>query len=205
MNEAKETKYCIACGQLISANATLCHHCNSYQNWRRHVAFTQTTLALLVALVAVVGATAPVLYKIYKGNNSDLSGQFVDFRKGRAVFIVRNAGNAPGVVIDGGFRFRVDYENATPATMGFSISLSEDDQTIVEPSGTILVSLRGEGVRLGVLKSVFHEKSSDKCVTYLNIQEFDGTKERLEKESLCIAIINSVLYEYKDYIYAAPD
>jgi len=53
MVEAVATKQCIECCSEIPAKARKCVHCSAYQGWRRFSSVSQTTIALLTALIAV--------------------------------------------------------------------------------------------------------------------------------------------------------
>ncbi len=54
-------RHCVVCGGNLAAGATYCNECKSHQDWRRHIGVSQTTLALLVALVSLV---TPMLKEI---------------------------------------------------------------------------------------------------------------------------------------------
>jgi len=50
---------CPMCREPIEPVAKLCKHCKSDLTWRRYLQFSNTTLALLTALIAVVAAVGP--------------------------------------------------------------------------------------------------------------------------------------------------
>jgi hypothetical protein len=64
---------CPVCREPIRKGAKKCIHCTSTIDWHRWLGISQTTLALLVALVSVVGATAPRLSELLTRDYSDLS------------------------------------------------------------------------------------------------------------------------------------
>jgi hypothetical protein len=49
-----ETKPCKVCGEEIRESARKCNHCDSYQDWRLNIGFSNTVLSLLVALCSVL-------------------------------------------------------------------------------------------------------------------------------------------------------
>jgi hypothetical protein len=63
---------CPVCREPIKAGARKCVHCNSALDWRRFLGVSETTLALLVALVTVVAAAGPKLIELFTPNTSDL-------------------------------------------------------------------------------------------------------------------------------------
>ncbi len=58
---------CWACASTLEAQAAVfCSKCNHYQNWRRFLTFSTTSLSLLVALIAVTGAVAPAIAGLFE-------------------------------------------------------------------------------------------------------------------------------------------
>lgn len=92
------TTLCRQCRGEIPADARLCRHCNSYQDWRGYLSLSSTVLALLVAFMSVASIAVPVLLKATKTPNSKVivSTPVVD---GETIyFVASNLGNRPGVV-----------------------------------------------------------------------------------------------------------
>ena len=48
---------CAVCREAIRPGARVCIHCDNYQDWRRYIGFSSTTLALVVALVSVLSVS----------------------------------------------------------------------------------------------------------------------------------------------------
>src|SRR5437660_570837 len=70
-------KHCKACQEPINRNARKCIHCQGEQGEiRRRLAFSSTVLALLVALISVLTAAAPVLKEALTPKNSDIELSF---------------------------------------------------------------------------------------------------------------------------------
>jgi len=55
---------CTVCKSEINSGAKKCIHCNSFLDWRRFLHFNTIVISLLVALISVISATAPVLKSI---------------------------------------------------------------------------------------------------------------------------------------------
>lgn len=49
---------CVECAEAIPAGARKCSKCSSYQNWRRHIPFGQSTLALVISVIALGSSLA---------------------------------------------------------------------------------------------------------------------------------------------------
>jgi hypothetical protein len=50
---------CLVCHEEIRAFAKKCTKCDSFQDWRRQIPFTDSVLSLLIALISVIGLVAP--------------------------------------------------------------------------------------------------------------------------------------------------
>lgn len=206
MNAATSTdagsKSCRECGAQIPSHAKVCKECKSYQDWRRYLVFSQTTLVLLVALFSVIASASPQIVKLLTPYNSRLTGTFVDFRKGRSVFLLSNDGRAPGTAVDGTLTFETGPSEEE--TTGFTLSLSSDEQTIVPPGESKLVSISNEGASVDVLKIVFRTKTSDECVIALRSRNFDGSSFEIEHRDQCVKIVRAMFYENADAIIISP-
>ncbi|MEP1765538.1 MAG: hypothetical protein ABJJ53_02620 [Sulfitobacter sp.] len=78
-------KVCWACGSSLKTDQKVCLECGSWQNWRRHVGISNTSLALLVALLSVASLGSRTLLDFYDEFYPDLevnlSGYFDSERK----------------------------------------------------------------------------------------------------------------------------
>jgi len=64
---------CLVCREPIRIGAKKCIHCDSFLDWRRWLGISQTTLALLVALVSVVAASGPRVAQLLSRDVSELT------------------------------------------------------------------------------------------------------------------------------------
>lgn len=60
------TKTCIVCANDIPTAAVKCTKCGSYQDFRRYFEFSNSTLALLIALISVIGLAHKNIQDLYK-------------------------------------------------------------------------------------------------------------------------------------------
>ena len=127
---------CIACKQTINDGATKCVHCDTIQNWRRYLVLSQSVLALLLALIAILTVVGPQLYDfvmtkanirldllsdgpaeftISNGKNNN-AGNFV-LHGVQFVYmpsmLVTNAGNGSGVITKMCFDAHVTFKDET--------------------------------------------------------------------------------------------
>ncbi len=122
------TKPCILCASDIPLAARYCTHCESYQNWRRHIQFGNVTLTLLVALVAVIGGLAGPMGALLNRPNSNLLGSGLIVEAGSITLTISNLGDRQGIIDDITFTMSPqDAEVREPQaeTPGNNVSLSE--------------------------------------------------------------------------------
>lgn len=123
---------CKQCFNPIPTGARICPKCNSYQDWRSFVPFSTTALALMTALISVLGIAAPVFYKIVHKEKSQatLTMPSVDGTTLRVIAV--NKGDAPASII----RAWVDSDYLAPAT---KVRIRNDTDAIIL-SGSKLIT-----------------------------------------------------------------
>jgi len=99
-NIAPETKLCSACAEQIRKAAVKCRFCGSYQNWRSRLADSSIILALLVALVSVIGSTAPVVLGLFKPKTAAFRLSPPTFSEGAVSLTASNVGSLPARLLD---------------------------------------------------------------------------------------------------------
>lgn len=92
---------CRHCRLLIPTGAALCHKCGNYQNWRRHLSFSTSVLALLVALLSVASTAIPAILKSFDRPTSNLIATNAVGRENVVIVTVSNLGSMPGIVKGG--------------------------------------------------------------------------------------------------------
>lgn len=90
---------CSVCREPIQDGARKCVHCDSFLDWRRWLGLSQTTLALLVAFVSVVAASAPRLGQLLTPRYSDLKISIRQVFSQRLELAVSNHGNQAGQLL----------------------------------------------------------------------------------------------------------
>jgi hypothetical protein len=122
---------CKQCKSEIPIDARLCSACNSYQDWRNYIPFSNTALALLTALISVIGATGPELYKVVHTPQSKASITMPSIEGTTLRIIVTNRGDAPALLGKVG----VDSELLAGAT---KVKLRNDADAIIQPGSKLL-------------------------------------------------------------------
>jgi hypothetical protein len=89
---------CKVCREDIRVGARKCTHCDSYQDWRRLMGFSQSVLSLLVALVSVSVVAVPVFYKLFATETDDLRISILELGGPHLTLIVSNVGSRAGAV-----------------------------------------------------------------------------------------------------------
>lgn len=110
MTDKIETKQCVVCNEAIHFDAKKCFHCESFQNWKRHITGSQLVLSLLVALVSVLSVGVPVIVDALNDEDSQINIQITYARQSRAVklnkweptfevgFFLTNSGTRPAAL-----------------------------------------------------------------------------------------------------------
>jgi hypothetical protein len=132
MNEQDQSHMlCKQCCNAIPRGARLCSHCSSYQDWRSWFSVSSTVLALLTALVSVLGIATPAVINVLHSPKSDaiLQTPSLDGTTLRVVAI--NRGDAPASLI----RARIDGEYLAGAT---KVRLRNDGDAIISPGSKLL-------------------------------------------------------------------
>lgn len=91
---------CRQCRNSIPLGASLCSHCNSYQDWRGHLALSGNVLALLVALISVATAAIPVLSKSLSTPVSKSLVTSPVFQGKKLTMAVTNIGDGPAMFVE---------------------------------------------------------------------------------------------------------
>lgn len=104
LEEIAEPSRCIECRSNISNGAKICTVCNSRQDWRRHLALSNTTLGLLVALFSVLAVFIDQLVPFWQQlTDRDRPKVFAKITKvstgGLQVFL-HNGGDGPAFLED---------------------------------------------------------------------------------------------------------
>jgi hypothetical protein len=92
-----DQRLCPQCAEPISPAAKLCIHCKSDLTWRRHMQVSHTSLALLIALISVVGSVAPTLVKLLTPQDSLNADVVGSSETGLSLFVV-NTGSSLAVL-----------------------------------------------------------------------------------------------------------
>jgi len=178
------SKTCVACASEIPGPAKKCVHCGGYQNWRRYVDFGNTSLALLIALLTVIGSLSDKLLLLYteffSANNPSVvkSIRFLDDK--RLTIIFSNIGKSRALV-DSGVLCRIpivkrgielarsnlaEFRNPRPTEIEASIVMSFTSLSrnqIIEPKSSLAIEYK------------LLERFPEKDVAFrLEVQEISG-------------------------------
>jgi len=78
--------------------ARKCVHCDSFQDWRRYLNFSNTVLALLVALLSVSTVLAPILQEAFEKDTSNVSVTYHGIHENLFNLVATNTGTKDGVI-----------------------------------------------------------------------------------------------------------
>jgi hypothetical protein len=141
---------CRACGDTIETRIKRCASCGSWQNWRRYFSGIEVTIALILSLVTVIGATVgPVINAIT--NRSETSVRVVgdsnyaapgmsEVKKTIRVLVVNN-GRKPSIVKAARIAFRRIDAQARELT------IANNEDMFVRPDQHVYLFLSTDVVR----------------------------------------------------------
>jgi len=120
-----------------------CKTCGSYQDFRRHLNFSSTVLALLVALASVLTFLIPILADLFTPDDSLVEVQYQGSQQDRAYFIATNSGVRPGSVVSVKMVLSEEVSGITDERIAARFEMAP---MVVEPGSvkTFSVGLEGE-------------------------------------------------------------
>ncbi len=98
-SNAKDLMQCPVCRNTIPQGARKCTKCNSYLNWRRYLNVSETSLALVVALISVISVAAPNLNDWLTEDFSELHAETRQVYRESLELFISNRGNKTGRII----------------------------------------------------------------------------------------------------------
>ncbi|MBP5116513.1 hypothetical protein HUS85_11715 [Pseudomonas protegens] len=122
---------CKQCKNEIPAGARICAKCSSYQDWRIFIPFSNTAIALLAALISVMGIAAPAIYKFIHTPKSHAYLSMPSFEGTTLRIVAVNTGDAPASLI----RAWVDSDYLAAAT---KVRLRNDSDAIIQPGNKLI-------------------------------------------------------------------
>jgi hypothetical protein len=123
---------CRQCRKPIPKGARLCSECKSYQDWRGYLNVSSTVLALLVALISVIGGALPHTYHLFGWDKSKVVFGVPVVSGERVRLFATNKGAMPAVLRKvfywdepGGVIVEVPIPNTQTAVISSSPNLIE--------------------------------------------------------------------------------
>jgi len=175
------------CAEPILINAKVCRNCNAFQDWRAWLSTSQATLALIVALVSVIGTAGPSILNAIKDDNSQLTGSFQAFVDRRALFIVANTGTRPGSISDAKIFITSDNQNVGGASVYIELlALKPSDHFIPQTSSSALLFAPADKSWEMVSRTFTNPDLPPRiCSLHLKLIEFDGEVKRVAAPQSC--------------------
>ena len=100
IDEINSSSPCRVCREQIKNDANKCIHCGSFQDWRRYVNFSNTVLALLVALASVMSWGIPTIKEAFKEDKSEIVFGLQNVSNEGIIMLVSNIGTKAGGLSD---------------------------------------------------------------------------------------------------------
>ena len=185
------TKTCVMCAESIPIAARMCKHCDAYQDWRKWISTSQATLALVVALVSVLGSAGPTIVKAVRGENSQLTATYQSIIERRALFIVANAGSRPGSISNPVLQIASDNQSAGEASIRIPLLASKPSEHLVPAGTSVGILLAPEERSISDIEGTFKiaELPPRNCYLKITLVDFDGNEKLYSSKQSCRVLI----------------
>ena len=202
------TVRCKVCKEEIKSGATICKICKGYQDWRGSLNLSGAVLGLLVALVSVLGFTAPIFKDLLTPRNSKLEvigePKVISDPHGQSEIrlVVRNDGVRTGIFDHADAIITKNVittkDNLVLATMSMQqiISPGQIDAGLVPSGATKEVRLIPDD-RTKETFGLFEVAVDKKCNLHIFFIEFDGTSHESKPYPIgCKQLVGKDKWEY---------
>lgn len=141
---AQESKPCVVCHELIQRGAGICIHCDSVQDWTRHIFRWTGVLTAVLALLPLWTGASALRELAFPHHKSDVRFHPIVCTRERMILAVTNSGDRAGIMTEFSLVIVVDSREAKEK---FAL-IPQKERRIVRPGETFTLNLepRVEGV-----------------------------------------------------------
>ena len=93
-----ETVECKVCKEKILKGAKKCIKCDSYQGFRRNFNISTVVLSLVIALISIITAAAPIIKNTFTSDQSIIRFSYLKSDSKEITVVSSNIGNKPGIL-----------------------------------------------------------------------------------------------------------
>ena len=190
---SKSSKLCRVCANSIPAQASYCTHCESFQNWRRHLQLGQATLPMLVALVAVLSTLVPPAMQLLSRPNSRLVVSGLSASAGALNLTFSNLGDRPAVIDQVVLAYAVPQ--ASRSSQMLPMTFAAPDDPVVVPSEVRKLVLSVTGDKAAIESSWLPAAATlydQPCTVSVGSTAFDGTASDAKLIAGCRDILGTL-------------
>lgn len=181
-------KACKLCHERIKSKANICRNCGSFQDWRRHFIYGNSTLALVVALISVFSMGAPLIIEMIKPDNSELTIAFINRTDVMVPIVASNKGTRLAVMASSaGMRIEVQDKNKTHKSYVFLLRSMADAQGLIANRDTLAVPE-------GVSKLFYYQMASDDY-TIKSLKELANENLTVDDINRCEFIVSYINFD----------
>jgi hypothetical protein len=223
-----DTMQCPVCRETIKAGARKCVECNSDLDWKRYFTLSNTTLALLTALVSVIATSYPAIKRLMTPEKSVISVHVVGNNADDTTMslLVSNAGRQTGSLNT----IVLAYSGKEGLVWKLPLQLRGDGVLFVEPLKTVGITVDLKEIdfhksdlpyrrlpdelaasRLAKSRVANHDFGGGKCELYVGVVDSNGLDYRNTIEIDCEFVfdylqrISSEVEDFKHRAFDKPD
>ncbi|TCS51112.1 hypothetical protein EDD52_1432 [Primorskyibacter sedentarius] len=167
---AYKVKRCAECKLEIPAEATICSHCDSYQDWRRFFAVGNMTLTSIIALFSVLGIAILIILDAFRPKSAILHSEVFQGVDRTITLLVSNTGTLDGYI-----------GSASLVADGNIFSLLTESATTVSAESSIPVRMAVDDNRAGFLAG------SEECAVVFALLDHQLTESTFNEPLDCRA------------------
>lgn len=162
---------CRTCREPLRPGARKCTKCDSFQDWRRFLSLSTSTLALIIALISVTSAVGPGIVRMFKGERSALAISYIAPVDEGILLLASNEGTRPAVIHAVSFAARPDF-------LDFEIE-PDNLHLLVNPGQVrpVNVTIKVRDLPDGAYADFNNQKSHK---IYVHATQFGGKKDTIE-------------------------
>jgi len=184
-----ETKNCNTCSEEIKYDAKKCTHCDTFQNWRRHLDFGKNFLALVIAFISVVTV---LVTQLKSASEKDFSNAYVEsfiMNRNGVSLITSNTGNVPAYIKS----CKLYFTDNDSIVLTYNLTLDDNTNTSriieAEKSSEIFFEINRDWLRESMCKyinqsrDILYEGDRFKGIIRYEVVNYDSKQKRINKYS----------------------
>ena len=193
VHRSRQPRTCLACGEVIPAQATKCSHCGTPQSRKRYIDSGLVQLAALATVAGTIVATWPFIRPLIYEPDSEVS-LGIPLVTNHADFDIRlvNSGDRDASLLSA----QVELMDSRSATAEGKIEIDADDGVPIS-----LIGANRQYDLFGVMRTSFasvkkfvsdHAHTINKCSVVLDVANFTSGVKTISRDFSCNVFVKAL-------------